>query len=194
MIHVAAASFYDAVYTDAASHDVVVCEGVKSPVVRRLTRAYRWIKPERLGLVIQPAFDPQNASKVLGDLSREEFEKLWQSVHWKYRIFLTFMSGVTGFWQSRVSTRSSLGKELGTTDRLSRDEALSWDEGFEPIRQAILVQRDLALCGAVKDQIDTGSKTIAVIYGARHMDALTKFLKGEGFRPTGSEWMTVFTA
>jgi|GEM_PF-4911570 len=43
MIHVAAASFYDAVYTDAASHDVVVCEGLKSPVARRLTRAYRWI-------------------------------------------------------------------------------------------------------------------------------------------------------
>jgi len=54
MIHVGEPSFFKAVYEDACDHDVILIEGVHSPIVRRITRTYRWIGEEkRLNLVVQ---------------------------------------------------------------------------------------------------------------------------------------------
>jgi hypothetical protein len=84
MIHVGERQFFQAVYKDAFSHDVVLVEGVRSPIVRRLTRSYRWIEgSKRLNLCIQPPYPrPPLASVTVihADLSEREFVAIWRSV------------------------------------------------------------------------------------------------------------------
>jgi hypothetical protein len=41
MVHIGEAGFYEAVYADALGHDIVLLEGVRSPITTRVTRSYR---------------------------------------------------------------------------------------------------------------------------------------------------------
>lgn len=41
MVHLGEAAFYDAVHKDAGARDAMLVEGVRSPAVTRITRAYR---------------------------------------------------------------------------------------------------------------------------------------------------------
>ncbi len=92
MIHVGDPFFYEAVYADALSHDVVLVEGVRSPIVRRITRVYRWLKgSERIGLAIQPPYPKRSDSRariVLADLTGDEFEAEWRRVAWWLRLLI----------------------------------------------------------------------------------------------------------
>src|SRR5262249_12417985 len=83
MVHVGA-SFFQTVYVDAFSHDVVLIEGVRSPVVRRVTWCYRWVEGSKeLNLAVQPSYPAQAACRariVHADLSAEEFAEVWRGV------------------------------------------------------------------------------------------------------------------
>ena len=48
MIHVGEESFYRQVHADALQHDVVLVEGIRSPITRLVTSSYRWINKEKL--------------------------------------------------------------------------------------------------------------------------------------------------
>jgi hypothetical protein len=63
MAHVGEPAFYQATYADALAHDVVLFEGVRSPITTRITRSYRWLVGSRAmaGLVVQPTFPPKGA-------------------------------------------------------------------------------------------------------------------------------------
>ena len=41
MVHLGTPEYFKAAYDDAFAHDVVLVEGVNSPIVRRMTRSYR---------------------------------------------------------------------------------------------------------------------------------------------------------
>jgi hypothetical protein len=79
MVHLGEPSFYEAVYRDAAAHNVVVLEGIEPPVSRRLTRAYRWAAPARLGPIVQPRFRREGLRTVRADLPAAEFDRLWRA-------------------------------------------------------------------------------------------------------------------
>lgn len=195
MVHLGEAAFYEAVYADAATHDAVVLEGIGGGVARRLTRSYRWIAPGRLGLVVQPRFDREHGRLIRGDLDPEAFEAIWRaaprSERWSFEIAATGF----GLWQRLKATRASLGRGLCTTDLRDRDTILSWSERNAPMLEALLSERDAALGNAMRGlfQESEGSGTIAVVFGAGHMGALSHLLIGEGFRPVESTWLTVFS-
>src|SRR5687768_3511227 len=81
MVHVGEEAFYRQVYEDAFGQDVVLVEGVRSPVTRNATRSYRWIDFDRLGLVLQPRTPAQEdvrARIVHADLTADEFHREWR--------------------------------------------------------------------------------------------------------------------
>src|SRR5665213_2679733 len=84
MVHTGEADFYRKVYEDAFAHDVVLVEGVRSPIVRHITRSYRWfIGSKRLGLSLQPPNpkpDTVHAKIIHADLSAREFDLAWAKV------------------------------------------------------------------------------------------------------------------
>ena len=194
MIHVGEPGFYEDVYADAAAHDVVVLEGVDSRVGRRLTRAYRWIAAERLGLTVQPKFKRDGVQVVRADLPGVEFESIWNTAPRYERVLFEGGATLVGLWSRLVATRTMLGRNLSTTDLPDRDDVLVWSERRAPILDALCSARDAVLGHTVVDLLmqDDDPRSIAVIYGAGHMGALSRELFKAGFRPVESRWMTVF--
>lgn len=179
VVHIGEADFYRRVHEEAARHDLVVVEGVRSPVARRLSRVYRWIDPSRLGLVVQPKFAEPGVPVLLDDLPGEDFGRLWR---------------MAPLWLRLTASRESIGRQLKTTSLPDRDDILFWTPERAPLVHAVETVRDEVLCAAVLAAVsrDDGPRSVAVIYGAAHFRALAPALKQAGFRGVDSIWIPVF--
>ncbi|MDU8927272.1 hypothetical protein RXV86_07740 [Alisedimentitalea sp. MJ-SS2] len=199
MVHVGEADFFQRVYDDAFDHDVVLFEGVRSPVVRNITRAYRWINVDRLGLVVQPRTQgyPGKAREVHADLSPEEFHAVWRQVPLWLRLAAHVVAPLMGVKKRFTATRENIGRRLGLDDYSSRNTVMSWSPETAGFHLAILTARDERLCEALHEvlkDLREGGGSVAIVYGAMHMQAVIRMLDQQGFRVRESAWMTVFSA
>lgn len=194
VIHLGDPAFYQTVHAEAATHAVVVVEGVASTVASRLTRAYRWAAPHRLGLVVQPKLVSDETRVIHADLPGPEFDALWRAAPWRERALLEIGAALMGLWLRVTATRSRLGRGLCTNDLSDRSDIMLWTRGRAPMLSALKDARDAVLCRAISDLLseDPGPSSVAVIYGAAHMPAVVRALDAKGFRVTESQWLTVF--
>lgn len=199
MIHVGEAAFYRAVYEDAFRQDVVLVEGLRSPVATRITRSYRWLAGSRtLNLTIQPAYPPQAASKakiVHADLSASEFHKHWRQVPLWLRVFVYLGAPAIGLWFRIFGTREKLASRMALDDAVSEYELLNWDPELGLLDRAILEARDIGLVHELNQHLIPSEApiSVAVVYGAAHMRAVLRYLAGQGYTCTDASWMTVFS-
>lgn len=200
MVHVGEAAFFKAVYDEAFSQDVVLVEGVRSPVVRHLTSSYRWIDMSKLGLVIQPRHPPEHASHarvVHADLSANEFHAQWRKVPLWLRFLAFVLAPAVGLKRRLFASRESLADKMTMEDRLSSEEILSWDPKFAAFKHSILGARDARLLERLREELDHapqgGELRLAIVYGAAHMRAVLTELSDRGFRSTESSWQTIFS-
>lgn len=198
MVHVGDEHFYRETYGEAFSHDVVLVEGVRSAVGRNLTRSYRWINFEKLGLVRQPKTPPQeevSARIVNADLSTEEFHREWRKVSPLLRFAFLFAAPLYGIYRRLFSSRSSIARKMCLEDLQSSDEILHWSPTFEPVHQSVIHARDKRLIECIAAELDGDSeKRVAVVYGARHMRAVLRDLAKRGFRCSDASWRTIISA
>ena len=195
MVHVGEQGFYDETYEEAFSHDVVLVEGIRSPVGRNFTRSYRWIRFEKLGLVLQPKPPPQEAAAariVRADLTTEEFHHEWRKVSLLLRAAFLFGAPLVGIYRRLFSSRESLAKNICLEDLKSDEEILGWSPRFDPVEQSIIHARDKRLVECLAAELDGSEKRVAVIYGARHMRAVLRDLAKRGFYCSESSWRTIF--
>lgn len=200
MVHLGGASFYEAVDTDAGAHDAMLVEGVGSPVVARITRAYRWIEgAKRIGLVVQPRTPAQQhaqAAIIHADLPKDEFERHWRKVPLYMRLLLYAGAPLYALHCRWFGSRAKLAKALALDDLPSRAETLGWRPEYESIDEAIVTARDQQLVTVMGDYLDTAPaepRRLAIVYGAQHMRAVVKELVGRRhYRCVKSEWMLVF--
>ena len=200
MVHVGESAFFKAVYDHAFGHDVVLVEGVRSPVVRHLTSSYRWIDVSKLGLVIQPQHPPEEAGRarvVHADLSAEEFHEQWRKVPLWLRFAAFVLAPAIGLKRRLFASRESLAHKMTMEDRLSSEELLSWDPKFAAFKHSILGARDARLLERLREELDQmpqrGEFRIAIVYGAAHMRAVLAELNGRGFRSVESSWQTIYS-
>lgn len=197
MVHIGDADFYRAVYADAFSHDVVLMEGVDSPIAMHISRSYRWIKSSKINaLVIQPRSPRQIASSaeiIAADLSSDEFEKAWKSVPLWLRVVIFVAAPIVGL-RLRGRTREQIAKGMSLEDAPSQQELVDWSPEAGMLYRVILDLRDERLIQHLDRQIALeGGTSIAVVYGARHMRAVLRHLIGaRGFTCTSADWLTVF--
>lgn len=194
MVHVGDERFYKETYEEAFSHDVVLVEGVRSPVGRNLTRSYRWLNFQKLGLVRQPKAPPQEAVAariVKADLTTEEFHDEWRKVSLLLRGAFLFLAPLYGIHRRLFSSRESLARNMCLEDRQSADEILRWSPRFEPVDQSIIHARDKRLIECVAAELDGSEKRMAIVYGARHMRAVLRELPRRGFYCSDSSWRTI---
>ncbi len=199
MVHLGEPEYYAAVYADAFSHDVVLVEGVRSPITRRITRSYRWLAGSKtLGLVVQPRPPADCHARIVhADVSGQEFAELWKLVPIWLRVFVSIGAPVIGLKGRWFDTRRSLGKAIASMDDAPSQEELSFNPEFGGLHHAILDARDERLVARLMEQLDSptsGETRLAVVYGAAHMRAVLRSLTGvRGFRPDGGAWLTVFS-
>ena len=199
MVHVGDERFYQQTYDEAFSHDVVLVEGVKSPVSRNLTRSYRWLNFKNLGLVNQPKAPPQAsvaARIVKADLNSDEFHREWRQVSMVLRAMFLIGAPLYGLYRRIVASREGLARSMSLEDRQSADELLNWSPRFEPVKHSIIHARDQRLIECLAAELDSSNgseKRIAVVYGARHMRAVLRELTKLGFNCSQSSWQTIIS-
>jgi hypothetical protein len=200
MVHVGVPEFYEATYDDALTHEVVLFEGVRSPVTVRVTRSYRWLVGSRamVGLVVQPRLPTGGARGriIHADLTAEEFAREWNAVPLWVRMALYVVAPLIGLQRRWFSTRAKLAKDLSFDDQPSLAEVLALTPESGALTQAILHARDdrlLERLGAELDAKTATAKTIAVVYGAAHMRAVVRELTtNRDFFVESAEWRTLF--
>ena len=200
MVHIGDVEFFDAVYEDAFAHEICLVEGINSPIVRRITRSYRWIVgAPRLALRIQPPY-PRGADVrahiVLADLSAGEFTKVWRRVPIWLRALVNVVAPIIGLWYRWFGTREALAHGLTFEDLPRREETLSWNPEMAALTTAVLDARDQRLVSALGEQLermDGQFGRLAILYGAGHMRAVLRELSRRGYHANDSKWFTAFT-
>ena len=200
MVHIGEPSFYKEVYRDALKHDVLLFEGVRSPIVARITRSYRWLVGSRAmtGLVVQPRFDGTNSSALIihADLTPEEFAIEWHKVPLWIRGLISFMAPWLGLKRRWFTSKVALAKDMGCEDQPSLKEVLAISPETGALTQAILHARDERLIERLSEELagSRGQVSIAIIYGATHMRAVVRELTvRRRFSVTSAEWRTVMS-
>jgi hypothetical protein len=200
MVHVGEPSFYRAVYEEAFNNDVALVEGVRSPIVKRITRSYRWIEGSRiLGLVVQPRAPGQQqvrARIVHADLAPDEFAQVWRTVPIWLRAALFLIAPSIGLWRRFFVTRAILAKDLSCDDQASFDELVGLSPESIALTGALLDARDERLLERLREALDAprdGERSVAIVYGAMHMRAVLRELSRRGFVPTPGDWLTIFS-
>jgi hypothetical protein len=203
MVHVGEPDFYRAVYEDAFSHDVVLVEGVRSPIVRRITTVYRWLaNSKRIGLAVQsvdPRLSSGRATIVHADLTGAEFEAVWRKIPVWARVTVYFYAAIVGLRYRWFGSRQSLAKGMSLEDLPSRADTISWDWDPDPefaaLHDAIVVARDARLIERLCDQLDNHDQNVrvAVVYGAGHMRAVLRELTdNRRYYAAEARWLTIF--
>jgi len=197
MIHIGQESFYRQVYDDALQHDVVLVEGIRSPVTRLITSSYRWIDTAKLALMVQPRHPGSVNGKpriVHADLSTDEFHRHWRELPVWLKLLVGICAPLMGIHRRLYATRESLAEAMEMEDRLSSEEILSFDPRFAALRRTILNVRDQRLVEKLCDELDRQTdrpRKIAVVYGAAHMRAVLAELGRRNFRTGGASWQLV---
>ena len=200
MVHVGELEFYDATYKDALGHDVVLIEGVRSPIVTRVTRSYRWLVGSRAmaGLIVQPRFPAvAGPSRIVhADLTAQEFETEWSAVPLWQRAAIYVLAPMIGLHRRWRSTKGMLAKTMRCEDQPTIAELLAMTPETGALTQAVLHARDERLLERLRAELDAPlrkARTIAVVYGAGHMRAVVgELTTRRDFLVDGAEWQTVF--
>jgi len=198
MIHAGAPEYYAEVSRRLAGCDVVLFEGVRSPQVWLLTRAYTLAaRRKRLGLVLQrDGLEHALASsrRVRADVSAEQFAAAWVRIPLAQRAFLLVFAPLYGLWIFLTATRESIGRRL-STEEVESNRDVDFRESLPEFQEAVVTIRDAKLIEELSSAVEkSGVGTrIAVIYGAGHMRVVSRLLTGKyKYRVVESEWITVF--
>ncbi|WP_431960526.1 hypothetical protein [Actinacidiphila sp. bgisy160] len=200
MIHLAEPAFYEEVTARLrASCDLVIAEGVQGGTAAlALTRSYRSLGGhERLGLVVQDIdFATLGVPVVCPDMSGAEFDDRWRRLPLRERATLAVLVPAYVAGMRLLGTRRFLARYLQLEDLPGDDEEET--EFWAGTEDLVLHRRDRLLIDAVTHVHHaragrTEPFTAGILYGAAHMRAVTTALMDLGYRPAGSQWLTVFT-
>ena len=199
MLHLGAPAFYAGVTARLGQCAVVLAEGIReeSLITRALTTSYRLPgRRGRLGLVEQRIDYSRLSAEVLTpDMTGRQLRAGWHAVPILQRVALPLLAPAVGaaFWL--LGTRRMLARYAAAEDLPDAAEIMLRDKA-QALTELLLDRRDALLATALDEVlVQYGDKAIdiAVVYGAEHMPALTRYLVAKyGFRPREAEWLTVF--
>jgi hypothetical protein len=197
MIHLGTRDFYQSVTARLADCHLIVAEGIagRSAAVSALTLAYR-LPARRLALTVQQIdYASLGIPVIRPDLAAQQFRKRWRSVPALQRAAVWCLVPPFALAFALVGTRRTLSRHLGTDDLPTHldDQAR---QALPELTGLILDHRDTQLTdclASIHQARQTENISVAVVYGAGHMPALThELLRRYGYRPRQAEWLTVF--
>lgn len=200
MIHVGTVEFYNEIRAKLAPCDLILLEGVASQKVHLLTLSYRIVKNiRRMDLVTQTDALQLSQLKnkiIFSDVTGAAFDEGWSSLPLWIRAGLFL---VLPFWVANLlffGSRDTIAKDIAFEDLPSAQETLMRDDEFDRFDELLVDSRDRELIRHIEKLILEGQstgKTIAILYGARHMRNVVNFLHHKlNYRVVKAEWVTVF--
>jgi hypothetical protein len=199
MIHVGSSEFYAEISRRLASCDLILVEGVKSRRGNLITLSYRIVKHiRRMELVTQQdgmRVDAFRAKILNADIDGGAFDERWSSLPITLRVYLLVLVPIFVVYLFLCGTRETLADNIALDDLPSPEEILLEDEDFEPLDSLIVDERDRILIRHIAEleNQQKEAKRIGIVYGARHMRSVTRFLmQSLNYRVAKAEWVKVF--
>src|SRR5499426_125261 len=200
MIHVGSKEFYDDVSRRLAACDLILMEGVNSKKGQILTLSYRIVKKiRRMDLVTQ-----RDGMKISGfldkiinsDMEGRAFDERWSALPLGLRAQLLLYLPIYVVNLFLFGTRETLAENMAFEDLPSSDEILLQDESFDKLEALLSDERDRWLITHIQKLYDSHGrdrKTVGIVYGARHMRNIVRFLLARlNYRVAKAEWVAVF--
>jgi len=200
MIHVGSKEFYDDVSRRLAACDLILMEGVNSRKGQILTLSYQVVKKiRRMDLVTQRDGMKISALRdkiINSDMEGRAFDERWSALPLGLRAQLFLLVPFWVVYLFFFGTRAVIAEPMAFEDLPSPDEILGQDESFEKLDTLLLDERDRWLITHLQKLSDShrqDKKIVGVVYGARHMRNIIRFLLGRlNYRVAKAEWVTVF--
>jgi hypothetical protein len=198
MIHVGSQTFYDEIARRLAGCDLILAEGVASKRANLLTLSYRIVKRiKRMDLVTQQdalKVAPFRAKLSNADMAGNAFDARWSALPLWLRVQLFLLLPVYILYLLLFGNRQTLAEKIALEDLPSSEEILFEDDRFADLDSLLIDERDRTLLANIKRVYESeGTKTIGIIYGARHMRNTVDFLmRNLNYHIAKAEWVTVF--
>lgn len=116
---------------------------------------------------------------------------------WYERLALDVLVRSTALYLRCRGSREAIARHLSMDDLPSREDNLLADVDLAGMRKVVMTARDAELLGYIRafEAIHRRDPmTVAIVYGAGHMRAVTSLLISElRYRVVEAEWVTVFT-
>lgn len=200
MIHVGSEQFYDEVSQRLAKCDMILVEGVDSKKANLLTRSYRIVKRiRRMDLVTQQEgmkVSDFREKTVNTDVEGCVFDKGWSSIPLSLKVQIFFFMPFYVIYLFLFGTRETIAENIALEDLPSSEEILFQDDDLDKLDTLLIDERDQRLIGKIESLHQTNGKdekTVAIVYGARHMRNVVNFLLQKlNYRIAKAEWITVF--
>ncbi len=198
MVHVGTQSFYDQVRKKLQECDYILAEGVNSKRVWLLASSYKIIRRvKRIDLVTQQEalkFSDLSSKVINADIDGATFDEQWSRLPVAVRMLLFSLLPFYMAYLFLFGTRETLAENLAMDDLPSRDEILDYDETFDKLDRLLIDDRDQAIIRHIESLLESGrSGTVGIVYGARHMRNLLRFLLDQkNYQIVDSEWIRVF--
>ncbi|MEY9893993.1 hypothetical protein ABIA31_007675 [Catenulispora sp. MAP5-51] len=197
MLHIGDRGYYREVTRRLRDCDLIVAEGAPDTVATRaLTLSYRLAHRNKAMQVETQSLDLLTLGKriVIPDITTTDFEAGWQRVPLRTRAMITFAAPLYGLWLAAFGTRRWIGKHAALDDLKTNEEALT-EAPDDPLAALIMDTRDKLLVDEllrIHAEHHDEPMTVAVVYGAHHMRAVTSALNAvHGYRARDAEWVMV---
>lgn len=198
MIHVGSPAFYDEIARRLMACDLILAEGVTSKRANLLTLSYRIVDCiRRMDLVTQQDAMKGGAFRTKitnADMAGNAFDTRWSTLPLWLRVQLFLILPVYVIYLLLFGTRQTIAENIALEDLPFQDEILLQDERFANLDSLLIDERDRMLLGNIKRVYESGgTKTVGVIYGARHMrNAVDFLLRNLNYHVAKAEWVTAF--
>ncbi|MEL7463798.1 MAG: hypothetical protein AAFN79_07005 [Pseudomonadota bacterium] len=198
MLHVADASFFEAVGKEADRHELVLVEGVPAGAGIRLLLAYEQIATRSdIGLSLQRNYigPSQYPHWRNSDLSADEARRLFLQTPWVKRLTIALMMKSAAFIFRHAKSKEdfvSTVRNLDDTDYEIREIEVARNTFGERLSNFIHDARDANLEHKFDEAVHEKPEDIAIVWGAAHAPRLIRHMsKAHGYRIVGAEWMNV---
>ncbi len=199
MIHIGSPQYYDEVLQRLMECDLIFVEGVHSKKISFLRQSMRFVgRSKRLGLMHQSDADLAriNDRTQHADMDVSEFDSHWSAMSLAAKFILTILAPCFFVYFAMFGSRRLVGKVLAFDDLPSRREIVQDNEHFDEIDNLLKEKRDKNLIRIIETHFQENQDEkllIGVMYGARHMRAVVRFLMNRlGYKITASDWVKVF--
>jgi len=198
MFHIGTADYYRMAFESLNACDEVFYEGCKLKGMYLLLKQ-RKRRAKKLGLVTQKDnFNYKGLKEKLihADLDKAGSAQAWKQLSWKEKIRLLFEWPFDSFLYGRQLDRARLAKSYMTS---AEESYLAYGPVHDEkgtVENIIHHQREQVLFDRIHEKLSRESeknKTIGIMYGAGHMNNISRFLIDQyHFVPGNGKFLKVF--
>jgi len=201
VVHIGTVNYYNNINKILEKSDLIIYEGIPSKKIRIITATYKIVKiVKRLDLITQSNginYKKIQNKLIWNDINKNDFDNSWNNLSIFFRLLLFIIVPIYLIYILIFGTKNLIANNLQLDDLpSSKDiEYESINGDFNKMDKIILKKRDKIIIKNLKKYYNENKNKeikVVLLYGAKHMVIILKFLFSINFRIVSSSWIKIF--